>query len=117
MTRRLIAASGTGVAWLVDEAEEPEPPPELVLVLAEFARVVVGVVEASVCTVDVSADVVEVDESELLVADVLASAWVGEDDSGELDEGVRVDCDPLVIADVRPETLCACVEIPLDAWI
>ena len=117
MTRRLIAASGTGVAWLVDEAEEPEPPPEFVVVLAEFARVVVGVVEASDCTVDVRGDVVVVDESELLVPVVVDSAVVEEVDRGELDEGVRVGCDPLAIAEVRPETLCACVEVPVDPWI
>ena len=124
MTRRLIAASGTGVAWLVDEAEEPEPPPgppaddpEVVVVPAEFARAVVGAVEASVCTVDVRADAVVEDESEPLVAFVLGSALVEEEDRGELDEGVSVGCDPLAIAEVRPDTLCACVEVPFDPWI
>ena len=116
MIRRLIAASGTGVAWLV-EAEVLGAPPELVLVLAEFVRAVAGDVEASVCTVEVSADVVLEDESELLMTVVLESGWVGEEASGELDEGVSVPCEPVAIADVRPETLCAWAETPFDSWI
>jgi hypothetical protein len=61
VTRRLIAASGTGVAWLVDELEEPEllpDPPAVVPVVPVLARTVVGVADASVCTDDVNANVV-----------------------------------------------------------
>jgi len=82
--------------------------------LAAFARVVDGVVDASDCVVDEIADVA-VFEIELLVPVELESALVEIlVESAEPDDGVSVDCDPLDITDVRPETLCAWVEVPFD---
>jgi len=108
-----MAERGIGVGWVVDELAELEPPlpdPDVVddeLVVAALARVVVGVADASVWVVDVSAEDVPVVASVLLVPVPLARALVGVEASAEPDDGVRVACDPVVIAPVRPETLCA----------
>ncbi len=110
-----MAESGIGAGWVVDELEELEPPlldpvvvdEEPVVALAALARVVIGVVDASVCVVDVTAEEVLVVASVLPVPVLLASALVGVEASAEPDDGVRVACDPVVIAAVRPETLCA----------
>jgi hypothetical protein len=106
-----MAESGIGVGWDVDELEELEPPlpdPVVVVVaLAALARVVVGVIDASVCVVEVTAEEVLEDASVLLVPVLFASTLVGVEVNADPDEGVRVACDPDDIAPVRPETLCA----------
>jgi hypothetical protein len=107
VTKLLIAARGTGVAWLVDEVEELEEDPELAPVLAVLARAVVGVADASVCTGDVRAEVPVEEESELLLPLVFDRPLVGVEASAPPDVGVSVACEPLLMADVRPETLCA----------
>jgi hypothetical protein len=122
MAKWLMAESGTGVGCVVDELEELEPlPPDPDVVDDEFvvalARTIVGVVDASVWVVDVTAEEVLVVASVLLVPVPLASALVGAEPSGEPDDGVRVACDPEDIAAVRPETLCACVEVPFEPWM
>jgi len=104
-----------GVGWVVVELEELEPPlPDPVVVdeepvdaLAALARVVVGVMDASVCVVDVTAEEVPAVASALLVPVLLASALVGVEVNADPDDGVKVACDPDAIAPVRPETLCA----------
>jgi len=108
-TIRLIAASGTGVAWLVDDVElEPplEPPAELVAVLVSVG---VGVVEASVCVEldDVRADVPFEFERTLVVRLAFDSVVAGEDASAEPDAGMSVACAPLLPTEDRPETLWA----------
>ena len=107
---RIIAESGVGVAWLVDEVEELDPP-ELV-----FARAVVGFEDASVWVANARAEVTDV-ESALLAPVVLDKTLVELVGSADPDEGVNVDCVPLVIADALPETLCACAAVPELAWI
>ena len=90
---------------------------ELVVALTAVARVVAGVIDASVCVVEVTAEEVLEVASVLLVPVLLASALVGVAVNADPDEGVRVACDPEDIAAVRPETLCACVEVPFDPWM
>ena len=115
MTRRLIADSGIGVAC---EADELEPPPEDVIfdAVAALANVVVGVVDARLCVVvvDVSAD--EVLEASTLPF-VVVSAVLDVVERAAPEEGVSVDCEPLDCAAVRPETLCACVDVPVEPWM
>lgn len=120
-----MAESGTGVGWVVDELEELEAPPldpvvveeEPVAALAALANVGVGVVDANDCVVEVTAEEVLVVASVLPVPLLLASALVGVEEKAEPDEGVKVACDPVVIAPVRPETLCALVEVPVEPWM
>ena len=46
---------------------------------------------------------------------VLAKAFVTvTEEIGDPEDGVSVACDPLVIAAVRPETLCASADVPVD---
>jgi len=115
MTKLLMAESGIGVGWVVDELEELEPPlpdpvvvdDEPVVMLDALARVVFGVADASVCVAEVNAEELLEVARVLLVPELLASALVGVEASAEPEDGVRVACDPDVIAPVRPETLCA----------
>ena len=97
------------------EFDEPEPPaddPGFVPAFPVLARTVVGVNDASVCADDdARADVVDEDRELLLVFE---SALLAEEERGEPDVGVSVACDPLLVAAVRPETLCACVDVPAD---
>lgn len=120
VTRRLIAESGVGVAWVVDAVEELPPPPDVVAVelvlLPPPPTAGAGVVKARVVDVAAKEDPL-LEDSELLFPLVLANAFVAADEIGELEEGVSVACEPLVIAAVRPETLCACVDVPDDDWM
>jgi hypothetical protein len=101
----------------VDEVEEPELPPDpptLVPVLPVLAKAVVGVDDASVWTDEVKADVLLEEASALLLPLVFDNAFDGDEASTDPDVGVSVACDPLVVAEVRPETLCACVDVAVD---
>jgi len=116
-TKWLIADSGVGVAWVVDEVVEEPPPPDavvLVAVLPPPPTAGAGVVEARVADVTDKGDPLFDAESELPVPLVLANAFVAVDEIGEAEDGISVACDPVVIAAVRPETLCACVDVPVD---
>jgi len=108
----------------VVEFVELEPPPDaaeedpaLVAALPVLARTVVGVVDASVCPDDVRADVLAEDESKLLFPVVFDSELVGEAASADPEVGVSVACEPLFMAAVRPETLWAWVEVPVEPWM
>jgi hypothetical protein len=116
VTKWLIADSGVGVAGVVDAVVE-EPPDavavELVAVLPPPPTTGAGVVNARVADVAAKEDPV-FEDRELLFPLVLANAFVAVDETGEPEDGVSVVCDPVVIAAVRPETLCACVDVPVD---
>ena len=107
-TRRLIAESGVGVVDAVDVVVE-EPP----LVPAP-PTAGAGVVEERVAD-DAAKEDPLFDASETVFPLVLASAFVAVE-MGDPEEGVSVACDPLAIAAVRPETLCATVDVLDDDW-
>ena len=103
------------------ELEPPPDPaaedPELVPALLVLARAVVGVDDASVCADDARAEMLVEDARELLFPVVFDSELIGEEASADPEVGVRVACEPLFKAAVRPETLWACVEVPVEPWM
>jgi len=113
----LIAESGVGVAEAVDAVvEEPPPAPDVDAVeLAVPAPPTVGVAES---VVDVAAKEDPLfDTSDTAFPLVLANAFATvAEEIGDPEDGVSVACDPLVIAAVRPETLCATVDVLDDDW-
>jgi len=109
-TRRLTAESGVGVGEAVDAVVE-EPP----LVPAP-PTAGVGVVEERVAD-DAAKEGPLFDAREAAFPLVLANAFVTvAEEIGDPEDGVSVACDPLVIAAVRPETLCATVDVLDDDW-
>jgi len=108
--KRLIAESGVGVGEAVDAVGE-EPP----LVPAP-PTAGAGVVEERVADVAAKEDPL-FDTSDTAFPLVLANAFATvAEEIGDPEDGVSVACDPLVIAAVRPETLCATVDVLDDDW-
>ena len=101
----------------MDAVVEEPPPPDVVV--DEFAvpappTAGVGVVTARVVEVAAKEDPL-FEDREMLFPVVLAKAFATvTEEIGDPEDGVSVACDPLVIAAVRPETLCACADVPVD---